>query len=182
MRGVTGYDSGMLTRRPAPDEYAEFYATYIGRVPDGGWLERLQAQPSELRALLGGYDDERAALPMAPGKWSVLDLLGHISDAERVFAFRVLWFARADASALPGFDQDNWARQAAGTRRTVAGALDEFDAVRQASLTLLRSLPDGIADRSGVANGKAVTVRALAWIIAGHAQHHLDALHEYDKG
>jgi hypothetical protein len=171
----------MLAMRPQPSEYGAFSAGYIARVPDGGWLERLEVQPAELRQLLATYDDERAALPLAPGKWSLLDLLTHLSDTERVFAFRLLWFARGDASELPGFDQDAWARNAGATRRSLAEALDEFAAVRQASLALLRSLPDEAADRRGVANGHPISVRALAWMIPGHAQHHLDALRDLDR-
>jgi hypothetical protein len=171
----------MLAMRPQSSEYGAFYAGYIARVPDGGWLERLEAQPSELRELLATYDDDRAALPMAPGKWSLLDLLTHLCDTERVFAFRLLWFARGDASELPGFDQDAWARDAGATRRPLAEALDDVAAVRQASLALLRSLPDEVADRRGVANGNPISVRALAWMIPGHMQHHLDALRELDK-
>jgi hypothetical protein len=171
----------MLSMRPQSSEYGAFYAGYIARVPDGRWLERLESQPAELRAVLAGYADDRAALPMAPGKWSLLDLLVHLCDTERVFAFRLLWFARADPSELPGFDQDAWAKQSGAARRSVADVLDEFAAVRQASLTLLRSLPDDVADRRGVANGNGITVRALAWMIPGHVQHHLDALRELDR-
>lgn len=166
----------MLTMRPRPDEHADFYAGYIARVPDGAWLSRIESQPAEFRALLTGLDDDRAALPMAPGKWSWLDVLQHVVDTERVFAFRLLWFARGEASALPGFDQDSWARQVSGRPRTVAGLLDELEAVRRTTLALVRGLPDEAADRRGVASGASVTVRALAWMIAGHAQHHLDGL------
>lgn len=167
--------------RPQSSEYGAFYAGYVGRVPEGGWLERLEAQPGEFRSLLAGYDDDRAALPTAPGKWSLLDLLTHLCDTERVFAFRLLWFARGDSSELPGFDQDAWVREAAGSRRTLASVLDEFEAVRRATLALLRSLPDQVAERKGVANGNVITVRALAWTIPGHAQHHLDGLRALDR-
>ena len=172
----------MLSMRPQDHEYGAFYAAYIARVPEGRWLERLEAQPAELRELVGGYDADRAALPMAPGKWSLLDLLTHLADTERVFAYRLLCFARGDQSELPGFDQDAWARVAASTRRSLTDAIDDFAAVRQATLALLRGLPDEVADRRGVASGKPVTVRALAWMIPGHAQHHLDALRDPQGG
>lgn len=166
--------------RPGSDEYGAFYAGYIARVPDGQWLSRLEAQPAEYRALLDGVDDDRAALPLAPGKWSLLDVMGHVADTERVFAFRLLWFARADVSELPGFDQDAWVEQVKAHPRPLAWLLDDFEAVRQSTLTLLRSLPDEAADRRGVANGSPMSVRALAWMIPGHAQHHLDALRAVD--
>ena len=176
--GVTSprYHARMLTMRPQSSEFGEFYAGYVGRVPDGRWLERLQAQPADLRALVGGVDDDRAALPMAAGKWSLLDVLTHVTDAERVFAFRLLWIARGDTAELPGFDQDAWARIATTLRRTVAQSLDEFAALRQSTLALLDSLPDEAADRRAVVNGHEITVRALAWIIPGHVQHHLELL------
>ena len=166
----------MLAMRPRSDEYGAFYAGYIGRVADGEWRARLEAQPAEYRALLAGVDDDRAALPLAPGKWSLHDVIGHVADAERVFAFRLLWFARADGSELPGFDQDAWVARVSKQSRTLAGLLDDLQAVRQSTLTLLQSIPDEAADRRGVANGSAISVRALAWIIAGHAQHHLELL------
>lgn len=168
----------MLAMRPRSDEYGAFYAGYIGRVPDGACRERLEAQPAEYRSLLAGIDDDRAALPVSPGKWSLHDILGHVADAERVFAFRLLWFARSDGAELPGFDQDAWVAQVARQPRTVASLLDDFEAVRRSTLTLLQSVPDEAADRKGVANGTSLSVRALAWIIAGHAQHHLEKLRE----
>jgi hypothetical protein len=166
----------MLAMRPGADEYGAYYAGYIGRVPDGALLARLQAQPSEYRAALAAMDNGAAALPMAAGKWSVVEMLAHVVDTERVFAFRLLWFARGESSPLPGFDQDAWVRDASRTPPTLSAVLDELAAVRAASLALVTSLPDDVADRSGVANGQRMTVRALAWMVAGHAQHHLDAL------
>jgi hypothetical protein len=166
----------MLGRRPGLDEYGAFYAGYIARVGDGEWLARLQAQPADLRAALADVDAQRAAAPTAPGKWSLLEVLSHICDTERVFAFRLLWFARGDAAELPGFDQDAWVAATRGQQRTLAEGLDEFAAVRQATLALLRTVPDEVADRRGLANGNSMSVRALAWMIAGHAQHHLDLL------
>lgn len=166
----------MLAMRPGTDEYGTFYTGYIARVPDGGWLSRLEAQPSEFRAALAAVDEGRAALPVAAGKWSLVDVLSHVSDTERVLMFRLLWFARGEASELPGFDQDTWVCEVTRTPRTLNGTLDEFTAVRAATLALLRTVPDDVADRRGRANGNPMTVRALAWIVAGHAQHHLDAL------
>lgn len=170
------YHPIMLAMRPGPDEYAPFYARYIGRVPDGAWRARLEAQPSEYRAVLATLDPDAATVPQAAGKWSVVDVLSHVSDTERVFGFRLLWFARGEVSELPGFDQDVWAREVMHEPRTLAAVLDQFEAVRHATLSLIATLPDAVADRRGLANGHAMTVRALAWMIPGHAQHHLEAL------
>lgn len=166
----------MLAMRPQPGEYADYHAGYIGCVPDGRWNERLEQQPAELRQRVGRLDDDAAALPRAPGKWSTLDLLTHINDTERVFAFRLLWVSRGDPTGLPGFEQDIWAGNVGGLRRTVASLLDEFDAIRRSSLCLVQALPDEYADRRGLINGTSISVRTLAWLIPGHVQHHLDRL------
>lgn len=166
----------MLAMRPTEAEYAAFYASYISRVVEGRLFETLQEQPAVLRALVAAEDEDRAALPAAPGKWSLKDTLNHVTDAERVFALRLLWFARAPGAELASFDQDGWVPTADAQRRSLADLCDEFDATRQATLTLLRSLPPEAAVRHGHVNGNPLSVRALAWIIAGHAQHHLDLL------
>jgi len=172
----------MLAIRPGTDEYGGFYAGYIARIPDGEWLARLEQQPDEYRALLAGLDEAQAAAPTAPGKWSVVDILGHVCDTERVFAFRLIWFARGAPSELPGFDQDAWVEAARSQPRTLADSLDEFAKVRQATLAMLRTVSDEDALRRGVANGNPITVRACGWMIAGHAQHHLDGLSELRLG
>lgn len=169
----------MLSLRPRASEYDPFYAGYVARVPDNGWLEQLQGQPEEFRTLVRGLDPDRAALPLAAGKWSLVETLAHVADTERVFAFRLLWFARGGTAELPGFDQDDWVRVAGTTRRSLEAVLDDLAAVRDATLTLLEGVPDEAAERAGVANGQPVTVRALAWIIAGHTQHHLDGLRAF---
>ncbi|AMY09801.1 metal-dependent hydrolase [Luteitalea pratensis] len=166
----------MLTIRPGADEYGGFYGGYIARIGDGEWLARLEQQPDEYRVLLAGLDEARAAAPTAPGKWSVTDILGHVCDTERVFGFRLIWFARGAPSELPGFDQDAWVEAARRQPRTLADSLDEFAQVRQATLAMLRTVSDEDALRRGVANGNPITVRACGWMIAGHAQHHLDGL------
>ena len=170
------YDRPMLTIRPGTDEYGAFYAGYIARIPDGEWMARLEQQPHEYRTLLAGLDEARAAMPTAPGKWSVVDILGHVSDTERVFAFRLIWFARGSPSELPGFDQDAWVEASRRQPRTLTAVLDEFATVRAATLAMLRTVSDEDAARHGVANGNPITVRACGWMIAGHAQHHLDGL------
>lgn len=166
----------MLAMRPTDAEYAPYHEAYVSRVADGRLFDTLQEQPQVLRDMVADVDDDRASLPSAPGKWSLKDTLNHITDAERVFSLRLLWFARAPNAELPAFSQDAWAPLADAQRRSVRDLLDEFAAVRAATLALLRSLPDGAAARQGIASGHPVTVRALAWIIAGHVQHHIERL------
>ncbi len=172
----------MFTMRPAPGECGAYFVRYVACIGDGEWQARLDAQPADYRALLAGVDDDTAALPLAPGKWSLLDVMGHVADTERVFAFRLLWFARGDGAPLPGFDQDAWASQTAGHPRTLAGLLDDFEAVRPSTRTLLRGLPDEVAARRGVASDTPLSVRALAWLIPGHAEHHLRLLANSGNG
>jgi len=165
----------MLTR-PEPTEYAEFYRNYIARVPNGPLLDLLAAQPGHYRQLLAGLSNDVAATPTAQGKWSVKQILGHLCDAERVASYRALRFARGDDKELPGFEQDDYVREAGSNARSLQELLSEFETVRKSTLALFGSLPDGVETRSGVANDNPVTVRALAYIIAGHAQHHLELL------
>lgn len=165
----------MLTR-PDSTEYADFYKNYIGRVPDGAVLDFLAKQPGDYRQLLVGVSDEEAAAPTAPGKWSIKQVLGHICDAERVMTYRALRFARGDETQLQGFEQDDYVREGGSNARSLDDLLVEFESVRKSSIALLGSLPPGAEMRAGVANGNRVTVRALAYIAGGHAQHHYELL------
>lgn len=165
----------MLTR-PERTEYAEFYRSYIVKVPDGPLLEFLAQQPEQYGKLLGGIAEADAAAPTAPGKWSIKQVLGHVCDTERVISYRALRFARGDGKELPGFEQDDYVREAASNARSLQALLDELAAVRKSTLALFGSLPQGTEMRRGVANGNPVTVRALAYIAAGHCQHHYDLL------
>lgn len=165
----------MLTR-PEPTEYADFYRNYIAKVPDRPLLDFLAKQPGNYRQLLGSLSDDQAATPPAPGKWSIKQVLGHVCDAERVMTYRAMRFARGDQQELPGFEQDDYVRGAGSNSRSLEDLLHELEAVRRSTLALLASLPPGSEMRGGVANGNPVTVRALAYIVAGHAQHHYELL------
>lgn len=164
--------------RPTPDEYAPFYANYIGLVPDGDALESLERQRKETTKLLGGISEAKAAYRYAPDKWSIKGVTGHVVDSERVFSYRALSIGRGDATPLPGFDEKAWAQTANFDHRTLKDLVREYGLVRDATLALLRSLPAEAWSRRGTANNYAVTVRALAWIIAGHERHHLKILRE----
>lgn len=162
---------------PGADEYAPFYAGYVSRVGDADPLELLLAQPAELDRLFRGVGEGKLA-PYAEGKWSVREVLVHLADSERIFSTRALRLARGDRTPLPGFDENVYAPASRADRRPLEDILAELHAVRASTLALFRSLePDELA-RSGTASDAPVSVRALAWIIAGHMQHHLGVLRD----
>jgi hypothetical protein len=162
--------------RPDPAEYAPFYGGYIAKIPDGALLSILAKQPADYRQLLVGVSEETAAAEPAPGKWSSKQILGHVCDAERVMTYRAMRFARGDDQELRGFEQDDYVRQAGSNSRKLDDLLSEFASLRQSTIALFGSLPAGADMRAGIANGSRVTVRGLAYIVAGHAQHHYDLL------
>jgi len=166
------------TSRPAAGEAAEYYFTYIDKVPEGDIVRILEAQLPDALAVLGAISDGRSRYRYAPEKWSIRQVLSHISDCERLFAFRAFWFARQFDSPLPSFEQETAATAAAADQRRWEEHLAEFQSVRAASLTLFGGLPDEAWDRTGVASGNPVTVRALAYIAAGHVNHHIQLLKE----
>jgi hypothetical protein len=167
----------MKIDRPASTEYAPFYAGYVGKVSDSGPLALLESQLDAFRAL-GGKAASSGDYRYAEGKWTVKDLLGHVADTERVFAYRLLRIARNDAAPLAGFDEKAWSQWAPHAGRPLGDIIDELLALRRSTLYLVRSLDASALARRGVANGKDVTVRALCWIIPGHVQHHLDVLRD----
>lgn len=164
--------------RPDPSEYAPFYAGYIAKVPDGDLIGVLEANLEEFSRTLGALAEVRGGFAYAPGKWTLKEVIGHVIDAERVFSYRAMWIARGDLAPLPGFDEKPWVPLSGANARSVADLLGEFRAVRAATLALFRHLPADSVTRRGVASGQEVSVRALAWIIAGHAIHHLGILRE----
>ncbi len=164
--------------RPDAGEYSSNYSGYLSRVPDGDLLRMLESQRRETQEVLAGLSEQQALHRYAPGKWSVKEVIGHVADAERVFCYRALSFARGDAQALPGFDEQAWAPAGKFDARSVADLAAELDAVRRATIALFSGLPRDAMERRGVANNNPVSVRALAWIIAGHERHHVAILRE----
>ena len=159
--------------RPAADEYAEFHAGYVAGVPEGDLLQMLAAQGKETTALIGAVPESRGGFSYAPDKWTLKDVLGHMADAERVFSYRALRIARGDLIPLPGFDENAWVPEAGAGARTLKDLAEELRLVRGSTLALFRHLPVEVVTRRGTASGKTVSVRALAWIIAGHERHHV---------
>lgn len=164
--------------RPAESEYAPYYGKYIALVPEGDVVATLASQLENTLALLGGITEERGNFRYADGKWSIKELIGHVSDTERVFGYRLLCFARNDQTPLPGFEQDGFVSNADFGAYRLSELAEEFAHVRRANLLLLRHLPPDAWLRSGEASGFQVSVRALAHIIAGHEAHHMQILRE----
>lgn len=164
--------------RPAAHEYAPFYARYIEKVPEGDLPGLLEAQAEELNALLRDLDETKALHRYAPGKWSIKETLGHLADGERILSYRLLRIARGDATPLAGYEEDDYAKAGAFDQRSLADLLAEFQAVRRATLFLVRSLSPEAFARLGSANGNPVTAAALAHIIFGHVAHHIAILKE----
>lgn len=164
--------------RPAPEEYSSYFASYVARVPAGGIVGVLERQVAETRALLAGLSAEEAEFAYAPGKWTIKEVVGHLCDSERVFAYRALRFARGDGAELAGFDDKEFVAAGGFGQRTLADLLDEFGVVRAATVSLLAGLPAEAWTRRGVANGEVASVRGLACIIAGHELHHRALLEE----
>lgn len=163
----------MSLTRPLPGEYAEGYAPYVAEAGEGDVLALLQAQLEEVTALFKGLSEAQGGFRYAPGKWSLKDLLLHLSDAERIFSYRCLRIGRGDATPMPGFEEDAYAAAAQADARTVADLLADFRAVRTASLTLFRGLPDAAWGNRGITNNRAITARCIPYIALGHAVHHL---------
>lgn len=164
--------------RPGPGEYSSYYASYVARVPAGGLVEILAEQIGETRELLAGLTEAEAEFAYAPGKWTIKEVVGHLSDAERVFGYRALRFARGDGAELQGFDDKTYVAEGGFGERTLADLVDEYAAVRAATVALLVGLREETWTRRGVANGEVVSVRALACIMAGHELHHRELLVE----
>ncbi len=164
----------MLIPRPVPGEYAPYYETYFARLPATATdlLALLREQPATLRHLLTGTTDTAAAQPTAPGKWSRKEVLIHLIDTERVFAYRALAIARGETHPLPAFEQDDYVRTAGANARPLPDLLSEHAAQRAATVALLAGLPPGAYERVGTASSQRVSVRALAWVIAAHEAHH----------
>jgi uncharacterized damage-inducible protein DinB len=165
--------------KPRAGEYPPYAEMYLRLLPDDGRvLEHLEAGFRLAMDLVASLPEERLLFRYAPGKWSIKDVLVHIVDDERIYAYRALRFARNEQQGLIGFDQDAYVRFAEADTRSLTSIMDEYSAVRQATITLFEHLPEAAFDRMGHGTGTAndATVRALAWHIAGHERHHLEVI------
>lgn len=162
--------------RPAGSEYAPYYGKYISKVSDGDIIAALERQFADSSGLLRDASESKGSYRYAEGKWSVREVIGHIADAERVFCYRALRFARGDSTPLPGFDENQFVANARFDAQTIKGLIDEWEAVRLSTVRFLRSLSAEEWLRGGTASDNYVSVRGLAWIIAGHENHHMELL------
>jgi hypothetical protein len=163
---------------PGAGEYAELYAGYVKRVPPGDVVATIRDQMAETLTFLRGIDPARTTSGYAPGKWSIRDVVLHMADTERVMAYRALRIARADTTPLASFDENAWTPMAGANARSMDSLLAELESTRRATVAMLDGLPPEAWARVGTASGKPVSVRALAWIIAGHERHHVAVIRE----
>ncbi len=166
----------MLIQPPQPDEYAAFHAGYVARASNGDVMQELRTQVDALRELLAGVTDAQSHVRPAPAEWSINEVVGHIVDTERIFAYRTLRIARGDTTPLPGFEQDDYILPGRFNARMLSSLLDEFARVREATLSLVETLDDEALSRRGTASNNPVSARALVFITAGHVAHHTESL------
>ncbi|MFZ0480125.1 MAG: DinB family protein [Terriglobales bacterium] len=164
--------------RPEAGEYASFYQNYIAGVQGNDILATLDEQRRQMLLLLSGRSESDGDIRYAPGKWTVKEVVGHICDCERIMSYRALRIGRGDATPLAGFDENAFVANAPFARQPLSDLIEDFIAVRRATLSLFRNLDEAGWSRRGVANNNEVTVRALAYIVAGHELHHRRMLQE----
>ncbi|MEM7415000.1 MAG: DinB family protein [Gemmatimonadota bacterium] len=165
--------------RPAPGEHADYYARYVAEVPDGNILETLREQLGDTLAMLQGLTPEQELYRYAEGKWSLREVVVHLVDTERLFAFRALAMARGEGVELPGMDQDEWVASSDADGRTLDDLGAEWAALRRANIHMFATFPDSAWDRVGRASGYDFTVRSFPWIIAGHELWHQKLIGEH---
>lgn len=164
--------------RPTKGEYRDYYDSYISKVPDGDILDILAGNGEETSRFFKTITEEQAALRYAPGKWSIREVLGHVTDIERVFQYRALIFARGDRTPQASIEQDDLVAGGNFDDRSLKDIVDEFQVVRLAGLALFRSFDGEIWMRRGTASGFDFTVRAIPYILAGHEIHHVSVIKE----
>jgi hypothetical protein len=164
--------------QPDKTEYDPYYAGYVSLVTESEIMPVLAAQPGELRALFSNVPEDRGSFAYETGKWTIKQLLGHLNDAERIFAYRALRISRADETPIEGFEQHGYIENAHSNDRTISDLIGEFDHLRQANLLMFGNVRGDGWLRFGTANQTRISVRALAFIMAGHIRHHARILQE----
>lgn len=165
--------------RPTPEEYFEYYGLYIKRVIDREDLfSLLNQQIEDMKNALGSLTDEQALFRDAPKEWSIKEVVGHINDVERIFSYRLLCISRNDPTPLPGFEQNDYVREAGFDKYPIQDLLGEFEHLRQANILAIQNIDDALQLRKGTASGYPFSVRALIHVLAGHVEHHMASLRE----
>jgi uncharacterized damage-inducible protein DinB len=162
----------MMNQKLESNKYAPYYSTYVKLVPEGEILHILMQQMEESTAYLRDLTEQQARFSYGDGKWTIKEVIGHVADTERIMAYRLLSFARGETVELPGYDDNNYVKNALFNEQSVQQLLQNLMIVRQSTIHLIKSLPSKAYLRRGKANGSEVTVRALMYIIAGHELHH----------
>lgn len=169
-------NSGWETQRPADDEYGDYYSAYIELVGGGNIIDILLNQRTETYTLIKSLAPRQGQLRYEEGKWTVQEVIGHLIDTERIFAYRALCISRGEQKPLPGYDQDAYVENAGFNSRSLQNQADEYYDLRGATCHMMRSFTPEVALRRGTANDNPLSVRAVAFILAGHEQHHLNIL------
>ncbi len=164
--------------KPLENEYALYYKTYINKVVDENPIKTLEDEKNSMLELLNSVSEEKGNFAYQEGKWTLKEVVGHIIDTEFVMMYRALCIARGETQSLPGFEQDDYNKNSNYTKLTLVELKEIFNNIRETSISLLKSLDKEAFSKSGVANGKNVTVNALAYIIAGHGIHHKNVIKE----
>lgn len=164
--------------KPAPDTYPSFFKKYVDTVAEDNLADAFAHQLPGLESFLEGISEEKANYAYAPGKWTIKELLQHVIDTERLFAYRALCFSRKEAASLPGFDEDAYAAHSNANARPWADLVAEFVAVRKSSEWLYTSFSEDMLTRSGIANNHPATVLSIGFMIVGHVNHHQRVLQE----
>jgi hypothetical protein len=166
----------MSPEKPPSSEYAPFYEGYIAAIPEGDIVDLLEQQVATLRDMAQNVPADRETFQYAPGKWTIREVVGHVNDAERVFGYRMVCISRGERASLPGFDENAYVTAANFNARTLRALVDEFALLRASNLSAMRALDAESWRRTGLANNHPVSVRALAYVMAGHVNHHLAIL------
>jgi hypothetical protein len=163
--------------RPGPDEFATFYSGYVSQV-QADLHDVLRRQAGDLRKLFEAVDEAKGSYSYAEGKWTIKEVLSHVIDGERIFAYRILRISRGDHTPIEGFEQDDYIATSNANSRCFADLIGEFELQRRANVLMIKNISDESSRLMGTASGKPVSVRALCYILAGHAEHHLNILRE----
>jgi hypothetical protein len=165
-------------QRPEKQEYDPYYEKYISLVEKDDIVDLLERQRSEIIDAFGGFGEDRGAFSYGEGKWTIKEMLSHMIDGERIFAYRALRISRGDKTPIEGFEQDGYIENSHANGRSFEDLIKELNLLREANLLFFRNLEDDDWKRSGTASEKEISVRALAFIIAGHIRHHLNILND----